>query len=124
MRRPSCVVLGLVVVALALTGCSSDVAGPVKVDAAALPSQSPSPSPSPEAPSPSPSLSPSPVVSVSPSVSPTPGKPSPKPSPAVSYDVVAVQRQLTELKYYAGPVDGRLSPAMKSAVMAFQKVQG
>jgi len=37
---------------------------------------------------------------------------------------VAVQRQLTELKYYAGPVDGRLSPAMKSAVMAFQKVQG
>ena len=126
MRRPSPVVLVLLVVAVVLTGCSSDVAGPAKVDAASLASQfeSPSPSPSPEAPSPSPSLSPSPVVSVSPPVSPSPQKPSPKTSPAAAFDVVAVQRQLTELKYYAGPVDGRLSPAMKSAVMAFQKVQG
>lgn len=124
-RRLSSVVLGLTVVALALTGCSGDVARSAQVDVAPLAVEdSLSPSPSPEAPSPSPSVSPSPVTSASPAVSPSPKKPPPKPSPAPSFDVVAVQRQLTDLKYYAGPIDGRLTAAMKSAVMAFQKVQG
>ena len=40
------------------------------------------------------------------------------------YDVAAVQRQLTELNYYVGPIDGEAGSAMASAVMAFQKVQG
>jgi peptidoglycan hydrolase-like protein with peptidoglycan-binding domain len=35
-----------------------------------------------------------------------------------------VQRQLTELHYYAGAIDGERGPALHSAVMAFQKVQG
>ncbi|HWG94506.1 MAG TPA: L,D-transpeptidase family protein, partial [Mycobacteriales bacterium] len=43
---------------------------------------------------------------------------------AASYDVASVQRQLTDLKYYVGPVDGKAGAQLKSAVMAFQKVQG
>ena len=43
---------------------------------------------------------------------------------APDYDVAAVQRKLTELKYYIGPIDGEAGSAMASAVMAFQKVQG
>jgi peptidoglycan hydrolase-like protein with peptidoglycan-binding domain len=41
-----------------------------------------------------------------------------------SYDVKAVQRQLTTLGYYGSAVDGERGPALRSAVMAFQKVQG
>jgi lipoprotein-anchoring transpeptidase ErfK/SrfK len=40
------------------------------------------------------------------------------------YDVAAVQRQLTDLRYYAGVVDGKEGPGMRAAVMAFQKVNG
>jgi lipoprotein-anchoring transpeptidase ErfK/SrfK len=43
---------------------------------------------------------------------------------APTYDVAAVQRKLTTLKYYVGPIDGEAGLAMTSAVMAFQKVQG
>ena len=39
-----------------------------------------------------------------------------------AYDVRALQRQLTELKYYRGAVDGRPGAATRSALMAFQKV--
>jgi len=49
---------------------------------------------------------------------------SPPPPPPPSYDVAAVQRRLADLRYYAGPVDGAAGPAMRSAVMAFQKVNG
>ncbi|HWH29341.1 MAG TPA: L,D-transpeptidase family protein, partial [Mycobacteriales bacterium] len=41
-----------------------------------------------------------------------------------AYDVVAVQKTLTDLRYYGGAIDGRPGSAMRSAVMAFQKVQG
>ncbi len=44
--------------------------------------------------------------------------------PAPTYDVAAVQRRLTALRYYVAAVDGRPGPAMRSAVMAFQKVNG
>lgn len=44
--------------------------------------------------------------------------------PPPIYDVVAVQRRLTDLRYYVGPLDGAEGPAMRSAVMAFQKVNG
>lgn len=45
-----------------------------------------------------------------------------QPPPPPSYDVAMVQRRLTELRYYVGAVDGEEGPAMRSAVMAFQKV--
>lgn len=45
-------------------------------------------------------------------------------APAFRYDVARVQRRLTELKYYVGAIDGRVTPHMRSAVMAFQKVNG
>src|SRR5687768_12117916 len=51
-------------------------------------------------------------------------EPKPKPDTTPDYDVAAVQRKLTELKYYVGPIDGEAGYAMASAVMAFQKVQG
>ena len=53
-------------------------------------------------------------------ISPTP---SPTPKPA-TYDVKAVQTQLTALHYYVGPIDGERGASLRSAVMAFQKVQG
>ncbi|MFN2556294.1 MAG: L,D-transpeptidase family protein [Nitriliruptorales bacterium] len=45
-------------------------------------------------------------------------------APAFRYDVARVQQRLTELKYYVGPINGRVSAPMRSAVMAFQKVNG
>ena len=55
-------------------------------------------------------------------------KPKPKPEKTEAakpqYDVTAVQKKLTELKYYVGAIDGEAGSAMTSAVMAFQKVQG
>ena len=51
-------------------------------------------------------------------------KPKPKVAPAFEYDVAGVQRKLTDLKYYVGPIDGEAGLGMASAVMAFQKVQG
>ncbi|HVM14528.1 MAG TPA: L,D-transpeptidase family protein, partial [Egibacteraceae bacterium] len=44
------------------------------------------------------------------------------PPPPPSYDVAAVQRRLTELRYYVGPIDGAEGAGMRSALMAFQKV--
>lgn len=44
--------------------------------------------------------------------------------PAPAYDVKAVQRTLTALKYYLAPIDGEPGASFRSAVMAFQKVQG
>ncbi|MEO6205478.1 MAG: L,D-transpeptidase family protein [Mycobacteriales bacterium] len=46
------------------------------------------------------------------------------PKPVFRYDVAATQRQLTTLKYYVGAIDGARGPSLRSAVMAFQKVQG
>ncbi len=49
-----------------------------------------------------------------------------KPAPAAvaSVDVAKVQRALTRLKYYVGPIDGAAGSTTTSAVMAFQKVNG
>lgn len=46
----------------------------------------------------------------------------PPPPPPPSYDVAMVQRRLTDLRYYVGPIDGAEGAGMRSAVMAFQKV--
>ena len=107
-------VVGLTALALVVTGCTSDPAQTVAApqQGVQVPSESPSPA---EEPSPSPSPSPS----ESPSPSPSPAKPLPPP-----YDVKAVQTQLTDLGYYVAAIDGERGPALRSAVMAFQKVNG
>ena len=103
-------------VALLLSGCSGKTesagTGPAPVESEAVPS------PTITSASPSPSLAPSATPSLSPSASPTRTRRPP------SYDVLAVQRRLAELKYYIGAIDGRAGGATRSSVMAFQKVQG
>jgi peptidoglycan hydrolase-like protein with peptidoglycan-binding domain len=64
-----------------------------------------------------------PAAAASPTPTAAPTTAPPKPA-APSYDVAAVQRQLTEQKYYVGAVDGKAGPQLTSAVMAFQKVNG
>jgi peptidoglycan hydrolase-like protein with peptidoglycan-binding domain len=103
------------VAALGLTACNNDPSGAV---AAGRPPVVAPPAASPAAPVDEPAVQESPTAPTSPSA-----LPSPKPL-APSYDVKAVQRQLTTLGYYASAVDGERGPALRSAVMAFQKVQG
>jgi lipoprotein-anchoring transpeptidase ErfK/SrfK len=55
---------------------------------------------------------------------PDPPEDEPAPPPAPTYDLAAIQRQLTELRYYVGTVDGNLGAATRSAIQAFQKVHG
>ncbi len=43
----------------------------------------------------------------------------PSPPPV---DLAAVQQQLTDLRYYVGPIDGQPSPSLQSALIAFQRV--
>lgn len=112
-RRKYAAIAGLTVLALALTGCSQEAAAPAAGTAvvdvpeattapAGLPTQTPS---------------------LQPSLEPTP-QASPAPPPKPSYDVAKAQRTLADLGYYLGAADGRRGPALRSAVMAFQKVQG
>jgi len=75
-----------------------------------------------ESPSPQPTIPPLPKPD--PTVLPTVAPFTPPPPGAPSYDVVAAQQRLNELHYYIGPADGKIGPAYRSAVMAFQKVQG
>lgn len=117
--------IALTVVALGLTACSSGtVATPVKAQSAVDASPSPSPV-APPAPSeePLPAAVPSALAVPSAVVSPSPAKPKASPKPTFSYDVMAVQRKLTDLRYYAGAIDGKPGAGLRSAVMAFQKVQ-
>ena len=107
--------VGLTALALVVTGCTDNAGETVAAGPQAVVDKS-SPSP---LDAPSPAESPTEAQSPSPSPSPSPTKPAPPP-----YDVKAVQTQLTTLGYYAGAVDGERGPAMRSAVMAFQKVQG
>ena len=103
--------VGLTALALAATGCTTSeqtvAAGPLPAVEQSAPAESPL------------ALDESPSASPSASVSPSPSRP-PKPT----YDVKAVQTQLAALHYYAGAIDGERGPALRSAVMAFQKVQG
>jgi peptidoglycan hydrolase-like protein with peptidoglycan-binding domain len=100
------------VLALLLVGCNegspATVAGPT---------------PEPTVTSAAPSLPPVVVPTVTPTTAPPSPTASPKPKPP-PYDVKAVQTQLTALHYYAGPIDGVRDSALRSAVMAFQKVNG
>jgi peptidoglycan hydrolase-like protein with peptidoglycan-binding domain len=114
VHRRRTAIAGLTVLALALTGCSQDSPPPARAAAdpvVAEPQVEPS-TPS-ELPSEEPSLEPSPEA-----------EPSPAAAPKPTYDVARAQRTLADLGYYLGAADGRRGPAFRSAVMAFQKVQG
>ena len=117
-RRPLTAVVGLTVLALALTGCSSGTVASTDVDAAPVVEATQAPD----------------LAPVTPAASPAGELPTSIPSPATSqepaapalpsYDVVATQKTLADLGYYLGANDGKRGPALRSAVMAFQKVQG
>ena len=119
----------LVMAALALSACSSGptsrvsaVDGPGGVDGPAAPAVSSPSTPGPGAGATGePTAEPSAAPSVAPSAAPSP---SVAPSRRPTYDVAAVQRTLADGGYYGGPVDGRPGSSMRSAVMAFQKVNG
>lgn len=71
------------------------------------------------------------IVQTSPPAAPTavPTTAAPSPTPKYSpkpaaYDVRAVQTQLSALHYYFGALDGERRASFRSAVMAFQKVNG
>src|SRR4051812_1234227 len=103
-----------VALALTLTGCNAkDAAGVVAEPRPLAPSSAPA-EPTPAA---------TPADDPSPSDSPA-ASPSPTHKPLPTYDVKAVQRQLADLHYYAGAIDGERGSSFHSAVMAFQKVQG
>lgn len=116
-RRSLTALAGLTALAVTLAGCTGGASAPATVEAAPVVEATPATplaDPSPEADgSPEPSVEPSPESE--PSLA-APLKP--------SYDVVAVQKSLADLGYYLGPADGRRGPALRSALMAFQKVQG
>jgi peptidoglycan hydrolase-like protein with peptidoglycan-binding domain len=121
VRRRSLSVSVLLAAAVALAGCSSTGSEQTVTPAAvaATPSQTPVPSDGP-------TLTAASQATWTPEPAPTAAATTPPPAKpaAPSYDVAAVQRQLTDLRYYGGPVDGKAGPALRSAVMAFQKVQG
>ena len=117
-RRPALTAV-LALSALALTACTGGAAP----SGSALPAGQQDPVPA----APAPVLEPSPSVAA-PSTAPSAAV-SPRPSrspaaPRFTYDVAAAQRVLAEGGYYAGAVDGRTGPSLRSAVMAFQKVNG
>ncbi len=113
-RRYRTALAGLAALTMALTGCSAGGAASTEVDAApavAVPQDAPSPA----------AEQPAPVESTEPSPE---QEPSPAAPPKPTYDVAKAQRQLADLGYYLGAADGRRGPSFRSAVMAFQKVQG
>ncbi len=99
---------------LALAGCTSQGGQQISAPAAVQDPTTPAVVDEPTAEPASPSAPGSP----SPTTAPSPAK------PAFSYDVAAVQTRLTAQKYYAGAIDGRRGRSLRSAVMAFQKVNG
>ncbi len=116
----SLVVLVLAGVVLAQrAGAPHPGAGVLVLDKLEVPLETPLPPPSETPPlPPSVALSPSPTKAA-PRVAVT--KPR---APAFRYDVARVQRRLTELKYYVGSINGRVTAELRSSVMAFQKVNG
>ena len=120
-RRPLTALVGLTALALALTGCTGG-SSPATVDTepgVAAPQVVPSQAAEAvetAAPSATPSAAASPAASPTPAATKAPVK--------ASYDVAAVQRTLAGLGYYLGSADGKAGPALRSAVMAFQKVNG
>jgi peptidoglycan hydrolase-like protein with peptidoglycan-binding domain len=115
-RRPLTAVVGLTALALVLTACSGGTTAAAPVDAKPV-AQAPVQPVAEE--SPAAVESPAPEPSAEPTSAPSPAAPA-----APAFDVAAAQKQLSELGYYLGTPDGKRGPAFRSAVMAFQKVQG
>ena len=110
------VALGLGLAAVTLSACSGIAPSTVAVGRPEVPLAPLT------APTDPPAASTAPSVAASPALSPAN---SPRPvRPAFTYDVAAAQRVLTAEGYYVGAIDGRPGPALRSAVMAFQKVNG
>ncbi|MGH8902596.1 MAG: L,D-transpeptidase family protein [Egibacteraceae bacterium] len=65
-----------------------------------------------------------PHVDPEPNLPPPPAPPPSPPPPPPGPDVGAAQQRLTELRYYVSSVDGKAGGTTRSAVMAFQKVNG
>lgn len=113
-RRKLTALVGLAAVVLALSACTQDVSAPADLGAAppvdapqvvgTVPAEPPSEEPT--------------------TVPTSPAEPSPAAPPKPTYDVAKAQRTLAALGYYLGEADGRRGPALRSAVMAFQKVHG
>jgi lipoprotein-anchoring transpeptidase ErfK/SrfK len=117
-RRPLPAVVGMLALTLLAAGCSAgETADPV-AEREALATHSPTAEQTPSEAAATPSASPSPTAL------PTTAAPAPSKAAAPGYDVAAVQRALTEQRYYLGAVDGKAGPSLRSAVMAFQKVNG
>ncbi|CAN5170768.1 hypothetical protein BH24ACT10_BH24ACT10_15670 [soil metagenome] len=117
-RRPLTALVGVAALALVLTGCSA-TSSPVTVDTEPLAA---APQVVPSGVAETPGAVTTPAAPASPGSSPT-AVATAAPATA-SYDVAGVQRTLSGLGYYLGSDDGRAGPALRSAVMAFQKVNG
>ncbi|MGI9016469.1 MAG: L,D-transpeptidase family protein, partial [Euzebya sp.] len=120
MKRTILIALALVLIAVGI--------GSAAVINGGLRSTQPTPSADVAAPDPvpqtEPDLFPSPTAAPTevPTTAVTP-TPTASPTPTPGGDVEMVQRRLTDLHYYVGPIDGEAGPATASAVQAFQKVQ-
>ena len=130
MHRPAryAPLAGLAVVALALTACSGGVDSTGRsAEAPLAPVAVPTAPGVPASQSPAgvdPSAPATPVATPSASAEVASPAPAASRKPSSSYDVAAAQRVLTDGGYYVGALDGRPGPALRSAVMAFQKVNG
>jgi peptidoglycan hydrolase-like protein with peptidoglycan-binding domain len=113
--RSALLPVAAVALAVTLGGCSTHTSGVIAGDPAVV--QGPNASQVPVAePTDQPTDEPSSATSPTAAASHRPAPP--------TYDVKAVQTQLAALHYYVGAVDGERGSSMRSAVMAFQKVQG
>ena len=130
VTRSSALAAALVALSLALTGCGVDTspARAVAAEQTATPVSAPATSSAPTPPAtstPTPSPVSAPTRSTTTSAQGPAGTTATVTTPtAAPTDVSAVQRRLRELRYYAGDADGRSGSATRSAVMAFQKVNG
>ena len=48
----------------------------------------------------------------------------PRPEPPSAEAILAVEKRLSDLGYWTGPVDGKTDPALRHALIAFQKATG
>jgi lipoprotein-anchoring transpeptidase ErfK/SrfK len=110
-------VAGVLLLAVALTGCT-DVAADSGAPSSPRPSATPSSTPS-STPSATPSSTPSSTPTVKPRVNP-PVKPKPNP---VNY-ALQVERKLDSWGYPVGDVDGKISKRAKQALCAYRETAG
>ena len=116
-RRPLSAAVGLTALALLLTACTLGEPRSVSIGGELVAEP-------PQAIATAPADVPAQEPTGEPTVEPTAEQPAAPAAPAFTFDVAKAQRTLADLGYYLGAADGRRGPAFRSAVMAFQKVQG